>query len=162
MTNTREEIARLFHDTYEAFAPAYGYETREDTKEFDPESKNGKLMMAVCEMVGNEIYSNGITEGIKQSNSGRIMYERGRKDANNTPMGVSQWREHGKKYGYDSYFIEQGRDEERKEITEKIQEYIDDKRKTDLYVHIIPIQVIDGIVNYRSALTSNNKEELPK
>jgi hypothetical protein len=45
------KITELFHDTYETFAPAYGYETREDTKVFDPESKNGKLMMAVCGFV---------------------------------------------------------------------------------------------------------------
>ena len=43
-----EKIARLFHDTYERLAPEFGYETREDTKVFDPESKNGKLMIAVC------------------------------------------------------------------------------------------------------------------
>lgn len=45
------EIAELFHDTYETLAPAYGYETREDTKQFDPQSKNGKLMTAVVKSV---------------------------------------------------------------------------------------------------------------
>lgn len=43
-----ESLARLFHETYERLAPQYGYETREDTKEFDAESPNGKLMIAVC------------------------------------------------------------------------------------------------------------------
>ncbi len=42
-----EVTAKLFHDTYERLAPDFGYETREDTKEFDPESPNGKLMTAV-------------------------------------------------------------------------------------------------------------------
>lgn len=42
------EIARLFHDTYERLAPSFGYETRADTKAFDPDSPNGKLMTAVC------------------------------------------------------------------------------------------------------------------
>lgn len=45
------EAARLaikFHDTYERLAPQFGYETRPDTKAFDPESPNGKLMIAVC------------------------------------------------------------------------------------------------------------------
>lgn len=32
------------------------------------------------------------------------------------PMGVSQWREHGKKYGYWDYFMEQ----QKKEMIEKI------------------------------------------
>lgn len=42
------EMARLFHETYERLAPSFGYETRADTKAFDPESPNGKLMIAVC------------------------------------------------------------------------------------------------------------------
>jgi len=45
---TGEELARKFHETYERLAPEYGYETRKDTKEFDAESPNGKLMIAVC------------------------------------------------------------------------------------------------------------------
>lgn len=43
-----EVLARAFHDTYERLAPQFGYETREDTREFDPKSKNGRLMIAVC------------------------------------------------------------------------------------------------------------------
>lgn len=46
-----EELARRFHETYERLAPEYGYETREDTKAFDPESPNGKLMIAVCKEI---------------------------------------------------------------------------------------------------------------
>jgi predicted protein tyrosine phosphatase len=42
------ELAYEFHETYERLAPNFGYETREDTKEFDPETPNGKLMTAVC------------------------------------------------------------------------------------------------------------------
>lgn len=42
------ELAELFHDTYERLAPSFGYETRVDTRVFDPESKNGRLMVAVC------------------------------------------------------------------------------------------------------------------
>lgn len=41
------ENAKRFHDLYEGLAPKYGYKTREDTKEFDPESPNGKLMIEV-------------------------------------------------------------------------------------------------------------------
>lgn len=42
-----EERAKEFHDVYERCAPEFGYETREDTKDFDPESPNGKLMIRV-------------------------------------------------------------------------------------------------------------------
>lgn len=45
---TAEQLARSFHEIYERLAPVFGYETREDTKVFDPNSKNGKLMIAVC------------------------------------------------------------------------------------------------------------------
>lgn len=45
------ELARRFHDTYERLAPSFGYETRPDTKAFDPESPNGRLMTAVCKEV---------------------------------------------------------------------------------------------------------------
>jgi hypothetical protein len=42
-----EERARLFHETYERLAPQFGYETRADTKQFDPTTPNGRLMIAV-------------------------------------------------------------------------------------------------------------------
>lgn len=42
------KLAILFHETYERLAPSFGYETRDDTKKFDENSKNGKLMVAVC------------------------------------------------------------------------------------------------------------------
>lgn len=41
-------IAKRFHDVYETLAPNYGYSTRDDTKEFDPKSPNGRLMRDVC------------------------------------------------------------------------------------------------------------------
>jgi len=40
--------ARTFHDLYEGSAPMFGYETRKETKEFDPKSPNGRLMAYVC------------------------------------------------------------------------------------------------------------------
>ena len=43
-----EKMAEFFHDTYEQLAPRFGYKTRIDTKEFNKESPNGRLMMAVC------------------------------------------------------------------------------------------------------------------
>lgn len=48
---TPEALARRFHDLYETMAPLHGYETRDDTREFDPMSKNGKLMVAVCDSI---------------------------------------------------------------------------------------------------------------
>lgn len=47
------EITKEFHDKYEKLASEYNYETREDTKVFDINSNNGKLMYATV----NEIVS---------------------------------------------------------------------------------------------------------
>lgn len=52
-------ITELFHNTYERLAPDFGYETREDTKKFDPDSKNGKLMIATV----TEVLKHMIDEG---------------------------------------------------------------------------------------------------
>ena len=49
------ELAIKFHETYERLAPSFGYETRVDTKVFDPESKNGRLMVAVCHELIEEL-----------------------------------------------------------------------------------------------------------
>lgn len=42
-------LAKHFHDIYEDRAPLYGYTTRIDTRQFDPKSPNGRLMIAVCQ-----------------------------------------------------------------------------------------------------------------
>lgn len=42
-------LAKFCHDAYERLAPQYGYETRQDTRTFDHESPNGRLMAAVFE-----------------------------------------------------------------------------------------------------------------
>ena len=49
-----EELAERFHKHYEAMAPVFGYETRPETKAFNPNTPNGKLMIAVCEQIINE------------------------------------------------------------------------------------------------------------
>jgi hypothetical protein len=41
-------LAQHFHNIYERYAPEFGYETRAETKAFNPETPNGKLMIAVC------------------------------------------------------------------------------------------------------------------
>lgn len=54
-TGTAEDLARLFHATYERLAPRYGYRTREESAvpwEQVPE-QNRALMVAVCaELLG--------------------------------------------------------------------------------------------------------------
>lgn len=45
------ELAEAFHSAYERLAPQFGYTTREDTKRFEHNSPNGKLMTAVCSEV---------------------------------------------------------------------------------------------------------------
>jgi len=59
MINSKD-LAVLFHDTYERLAPSFGYETRPDTKAFNPESANGKLMIAVCEEILSQFPSQGL------------------------------------------------------------------------------------------------------
>jgi hypothetical protein len=46
-----EELAMLFHKTYERMAPDFGYETRKETRSFDNSTPNGQLMIAVCKEV---------------------------------------------------------------------------------------------------------------
>lgn len=41
-------VARAFHESYERLAPLNGYETRKDTRHFDPTTANGRTMLAVC------------------------------------------------------------------------------------------------------------------
>ena len=48
---TPGKLARLFHYHYEKLAPEFGYETREETREFHSGSANGKLMIATCRAV---------------------------------------------------------------------------------------------------------------
>lgn len=59
------EIAKRFHEAYERLAPSFGYETRKDTKEFDSTTPNGKLMIAVCEEIGNQIQMEGFRGGFE-------------------------------------------------------------------------------------------------
>ena len=40
--------AENFHEIYERLAPSFGYDTRAETRKFNPDSPNGKLMIAVC------------------------------------------------------------------------------------------------------------------
>lgn len=44
-----ERLAVMFHNLYEELAPGMGYVTRPETRVFDPESENGRLMVATCQ-----------------------------------------------------------------------------------------------------------------
>ena len=48
---TRMALAKKFHNLYEMYAPDFGYETREETKKFNPDTPNGRLMLYVCEKI---------------------------------------------------------------------------------------------------------------
>ena len=41
-------LARKFHRLYEELAPEFGHHTNPDTREFNPRSANGQLMVEVC------------------------------------------------------------------------------------------------------------------
>lgn len=41
-------LARRFHEAYERLAPDFGYTTKPETREFDEDTPNGRLMIAVC------------------------------------------------------------------------------------------------------------------
>ena len=57
------QIARKFHKVYEKLAPEFGYTTRPETREFDENSSNGKLMIAVCKEVVLEELDKAREEG---------------------------------------------------------------------------------------------------
>jgi hypothetical protein len=48
-------LAIMFHNNYERLAPSHGYEIRQETRRFDPDSPNGKLMVATCVAVLAEL-----------------------------------------------------------------------------------------------------------
>lgn len=48
-------LATRFHEVYERLAPSFGYETRPETRAFDPTTPNGKLMVAVCDEIRSSL-----------------------------------------------------------------------------------------------------------
>lgn len=53
------DLARRFHEAYERLAPSFGYETRTETRVFNPNSTNGRLMVAVCAELGAAVTTDG-------------------------------------------------------------------------------------------------------
>lgn len=43
-----QALAEAFHEAYERLAPEFGYEMRAETRKFDLNTSNGRLMIAVC------------------------------------------------------------------------------------------------------------------
>ena len=66
---TPEELAKLFHDTYEQLAPNFGYTTRKSSAVpwSDVPEPNKSLMIAVAEKVLEELK---LKAGITWSNTG--------------------------------------------------------------------------------------------
>lgn len=58
-----EALARTFHNIYEQLAPKFGYETRAETKQFDPTTPNGQLMIAVCGEILAQLPKSETVEG---------------------------------------------------------------------------------------------------
>lgn len=56
------QYAKEFHELYEKYAPEFGYETRADTKQFDSENSNGKLMAKVCYEIIEKYRSQQLTQ----------------------------------------------------------------------------------------------------
>ena len=42
------DLAQLFHKTYERLAPSFDYQTRPETRDFRPDTPNGRRMIAVA------------------------------------------------------------------------------------------------------------------
>lgn len=68
------ELAKKFHEAYERLAPSFGYVTRQDTKEFNPDSTNGKLMTVVCEEICTQVEKEAFDAGYKKGLSDGRMY----------------------------------------------------------------------------------------
>jgi hypothetical protein len=54
-----EALARMFHETYESLAEVAGYETRLETRSFNLESPNGRLMVLVCAEIRKALLAAG-------------------------------------------------------------------------------------------------------
>lgn len=65
----QKEQTEMFHYTYEMLALNFGYETRKDTKKFDFDTPNGKLMYATVEKIISPILEENkqLKDKIKQA-----------------------------------------------------------------------------------------------
>ena len=68
------------------------------------------------------------------------------------PMGVSEWKAHGKKYGYDKYFIKKALKKQREEIikiidTMEIQATQSGNEKQEEITNILLVPVKEKLIN---------------
>lgn len=77
------KLAKLFHQVYEDLAPSFGYETRTNTKEFDKNSKNGKLMIATCKAILPEIKASQLDALVRRLAEKKQWLERQKEVAKN-------------------------------------------------------------------------------
>ena len=82
------DLARRFHDTYERLAPHYGYTTRTDTREFDPDSSNGRLMAAVCSEVFGALEAE--VERLRESIA-QFVYANDTEVSDDRPITPEEW-----------------------------------------------------------------------
>lgn len=83
---TELDFAILFHETYERLAPSFGYTTRTDTRKFDAESANGKLMIAVIGEVMGAALAEARAEALEENAKLRAAL----KEANDTCRSAYQ------------------------------------------------------------------------
>lgn len=81
------DLAIMFHHTYERLAPNMEYDTRKETRIFDHESANGKLMVAVCAELLPKLTGPSPTDDSALMERLKQEYERGYADA--TREGVA-------------------------------------------------------------------------
>lgn len=67
-------LATMFHEAYERLAPSFGYETRPDTRSFDPDSKNGRLMVATCAAILDRVRMPVAAVGAQAAEQGERHY----------------------------------------------------------------------------------------
>lgn len=63
---TAEALARQFHELYESYACEFAYETRQETRAFNPTTPNGRLMIAVCKEIA-DAHKAALTAAIKEA-----------------------------------------------------------------------------------------------
>lgn len=64
-----------------------------------------------------------------------------------TPMGVSQWREYGKRYKYWQYFEEEVRKEVLEEVMKTLVEYADNQQVSSMISSLSIERIIKSLIN---------------
>lgn len=91
---TPQKLASIFHDTYETLAPAYGYGTRKQTRDFDSESSNGKLMIATCKFILETEIEPALTDTLAEG-------ERRERERMREEISQALWNEDGSLKSHD-------------------------------------------------------------